>query len=104
MEAGFESQLARRRARQNRQWMIRQFQDTVLRALQNDGDIYVTYWQNGHDANGRIRGEELMRARAEATPGLDGKDDKGGYHPSRQASNVGKGHQPYERRDRWGGR
>ena len=74
--------------------------------LQNDGDIYVTYWEHGHDANGCIRGEELMRARAAETPGLDGTDDKGGYHPSRQASNAGKGRNdwPYERRDRWGRR
>ena len=35
----FESALARRRARQNRQWMIRQFQDTVLRALQEDVEL-----------------------------------------------------------------
>ena len=39
MEAGFESELARKRARQNRQWMIRQFQDTVLRALQKDDHV-----------------------------------------------------------------
>ena len=35
----FESALARRRASQNRQWMIRQFQDTVLRALENDDSL-----------------------------------------------------------------
>ena len=35
----FESALARRRARQNRQWMIRQFQNMVLRALQDDAEL-----------------------------------------------------------------